>query len=79
MIKIWIPILFNILVLLDVQADLPETSRFFSVQMALLSTFFQRFTVLGMYNFGEGIKSVGRAGLKRRTKNWDDPIYDHNS
>jgi hypothetical protein len=36
--------------------------------MALVSTFFQMFIVLGMYKFGEGIKSVGRAGLKRRTK-----------
>ena len=45
------PILFNISVLLDVQAYLPETSPFFSAQMALVSTFFQMFIVLGMYNF----------------------------
>ena len=35
-----IPILFHISVLLDVQANLPETS-----------TFFQIFIALGMYNF----------------------------
>ena len=39
-------------VLLDVEANLPETSPFLSAQMALLSTFFQVFIVLGMYNFG---------------------------
>ena len=43
--------MFNISVLLDVQAYLPETSPFFSAQMALVSTFFQMFIVLGMYNF----------------------------
>ena len=39
-------ILYNILVLLDVQANLPETSPFLSAQMA-----WQIFIVLGMYNF----------------------------
>ena len=48
----YIPILFNISVLLDVQANLPETSPFFSAQMALMSTFFQMYIVLWMYNFG---------------------------
>ena len=38
-------------VLLDVQANLPETSPFLSAQMASVSTFFQLFVVLGMYNF----------------------------
>ena len=31
---------------------LPETSPFLSAQIALVSTFFQMFIVLGMYNFG---------------------------
>ena len=35
-----------------VQANLPETSPFLSAQMALVSTFFQMFIVLGMYNYG---------------------------
>ena len=43
--------MFNISVLLDVQANLPETSPYLSAQMALVSTFFQMFIVLGMYNF----------------------------
>ena len=34
-----------------VQANLPETSPFLSAQMALVSTFFQMFIVLGMYKF----------------------------
>ena len=50
-IKIWIPILFSIQVLLDVKANLPETCPFLSAQMALVSTFFQMFIVLEMYNF----------------------------
>ena len=33
----------------------PETSPFFSAQMALVSTFFQMFIVLGTYNFVYGI------------------------
>ena len=44
-------ILFNIAILLYVQASLPETSPFLSAQMAFMSTFFQVFIVLGMYNF----------------------------
>ena len=44
--------LICISVLLDVHANLPETSPFLSAQMALVSTFFQMFIVLGMYNFG---------------------------
>ena len=34
-----------------VQANFAETSSFLSTQMALVSTFFQMFIVLGMYNF----------------------------
>jgi hypothetical protein len=37
--------------LLEIQAILPETSPFLSAQMAVLSSFFQMFIVLGMYNF----------------------------
>ena len=33
------------------QAILPETSPFLSAQIAVLSSFFQMFIVLGMYNF----------------------------
>ena len=40
--------------ILDVQANLPETSTFLSAQMALVSTFFQTFIVLGIYNFDAG-------------------------
>ena len=54
-----IPILFNISVLLDIQANLPETSPFLSAQMALVSTLFQMFIVLGMYNFGSKL-NIGR-------------------
>jgi hypothetical protein len=43
--------LFDISILLDVQANLPETSPFLFAQMALVSTFIQMFIVLGMYNF----------------------------
>ena len=43
--------MFNISVLLNVQANLPENSPFLSTQMALVRTFFQMFLVLGMYNF----------------------------
>ena len=39
-IKIYIPILFNISVLLDVQANLPETSPFLFAQMALVQALF---------------------------------------
>ena len=45
--------MFNISVLLVVQANLPDTSPFLSAQMALVSTFFQMFIVLGMYNFAQ--------------------------
>ena len=34
-----------------------KPAHFLSVQMALVSTFFQMFIVLGMYNFGLGVKS----------------------
>ena len=40
--------------LLEIQAILPETSPFSFVQMAMLSSFFQMFIVLGMYNFDLG-------------------------
>ena len=43
------PILFNISVLLDVICQKP--AHFLSAQMALVSTFFQMFIVLGVYNF----------------------------
>ena len=49
--------LFNISVLPDVKVNLPEISPFLSAQMALVSTFFQMFIVLGMYNFGCGRNS----------------------
>ena len=45
--------------LLEIQAILPETSLFLSAQMAVLSSFFQMFIVLGMYNFGLGLFSNG--------------------
>ena len=38
--------------LLEIQAILPKTSPFLSAQIAVLSSFFQMFIVLGMYNFG---------------------------
>ena len=38
--------------LLEMQAILPETSPFLFAQMVVLSSFFQMFIVLGMYNFG---------------------------
>jgi hypothetical protein len=67
--------LFNISVLLDVQANLPETSPlfFFYAQMALVSTFFQMFIVLGMYNF-RGNFSLQRHVLQKiqsLEKVWD--------
>ena len=43
----WIPTLFTIPVLLDVQANLPEISPFFAAQI---------FVVLGMYTFGSPLK-----------------------
>ena len=39
--------------LLEIQDILPETSPFLYAWMAVLSTFFQMFIVLGMYNFGQ--------------------------
>ena len=51
-VKISILILLDISVLLDVQANLPETSPFLSAQMTLVGSFFQMFIALGMYNFG---------------------------
>ena len=44
-------VLFNISVLVDDQAILPETNPFLSAQIALMNTFFQMFIVLGMYEF----------------------------
>ena len=50
--KILIPILFNILVLLDVHAiNLPETSPFFICLNVFDEHLFQMFIVLGMYTF----------------------------
>ena len=52
-IEIWFPILFNISVLIDVHRVIyQKTAHFLSAHMALVSTFFQMFIVLGMYNFG---------------------------
>ena len=39
-----------------VQAISPETSPFLSAQMAVLSSFFQMFIVLGMYNLADQLK-----------------------
>ena len=52
-IKIYIPILFNISVLLDVQANLPETSPFFCLPKWLWWAYFFNwlYVVLRMYNF----------------------------
>ena len=50
--------------LLKIQAILPETSPFLFAQMAVLSSSFQMFIVLGMYNF------AAKLSLKR----WQD-IY----
>jgi hypothetical protein len=44
-------IVSNLRFFLEIQAILPETSPFLSAQMAVLSSFFQIFIVLGMYNF----------------------------
>jgi fucose 4-O-acetylase-like acetyltransferase len=44
--------------LLEIKAILPETSLFLSAQMAVLSSFFQIFIVLGVYNFAES-KATG--------------------
>ena len=49
--------------LLEIQAILPETSPFLSAQMAVLSSFFQMFIVLGMYNFVFILKGVERLTL----------------
>ena len=46
--------MFNISVLLDVQANLPETSLFFVGPNGFSEHLFQMFIVLGMYNFGFG-------------------------
>jgi hypothetical protein len=40
------------------QANLPETSPFLSPQMYFLSSFFQVFQVLGVYNFGGRSQNV---------------------
>jgi hypothetical protein len=47
-------------VLLDLQANLPETSQFLSAQMAVQSSFFQVSIVLGMYNFVHRFKPEER-------------------
>ena len=44
--------MFHISVLLDVQANLPKTSPFFSAQMALVSMFFQMLQYLGCISLG---------------------------
>ena len=48
--------MFKILFFLDLQANLPETSTFFSAQMAVLSSYLQMFIVHGMYNFVSNTK-----------------------
>ena len=55
--------MFNILVLLDVQNNLKETSPFLSAQMALVSIFLQIFIVPGKYNFGK--KSESQANMHK--------------
>ena len=55
--------MLNISVLLDVQANLPETSPFLSAKIALVSTFFQMLIVLGMYNFGLHAIAMPKPGL----------------
>ena len=52
--------------LLEIQAILPETKTFLSNQMAGLSSFFQMFIVLGMYNFAIDVelKSEHRRSFK---------------
>ena len=49
---------FRSQVFLNIQAILPETCPFLSAQMALLSSFFQMFIALGMYNFGTRLTSA---------------------
>ena len=43
--------------LIDVKVNWPETSSFLSAQIALLSSFFQLFMILGMYDFGANISN----------------------
>ena len=59
---------FRFLVLLDAQANLPETSPLSTAQMAVLSSFFQGFIVLGMYNFG--VYQKGK--LAMHEKSWQE-------
>ena len=49
--KLYCYIVSDLRFLLEIQAILPETSPFLSAQMAVLSSFFQMFIVLGMHNF----------------------------
>ena len=59
--------MLNISVLLDIQTNLPDTSPFLSAKMTLVSTFFQMFIVLGMYNFAlclDGCESHGLSTTK---------------
>ena len=52
-----------------IQAILPETSPYLSAQMAVLSSFFQMFIVLGMYNFAFTSKeSLRQVVLTYQTK-----------
>ena len=52
------PYCFRSQVLFEIQAILPETSPFLSIQMAVLSSFFQMFIVLVMYNFGPIVTGI---------------------
>ena len=51
--------MFNSSVLLDLQALIcKKPTHFLTAQMALVSTIFQMFIVLGMYKFGLHLKEV---------------------
>ena len=52
--------------LFEIQAILPETSPFLSAQMAVLSSFFQMFIVLGMYNFALGAKLLPNSSRDKK-------------
>ena len=61
--KLYIPstvninlILWHTQFLLETQDILPKTSPFLVAQMAVLSSFFQMFIALGMYNFVQAHK-----------------------
>jgi hypothetical protein len=51
--------------LLEIKAIQPETSPFLSAQMAVLSSFFQMFIVLGMYNFAYLVKKARKVNKQK--------------